>query len=162
MYEKLTSQETVVVKSFSCINDSGCWDTLTAFCCVFIVFLNFFSPHPLFIYLFFYRQIISLKFIFFQPILFLPYIFYYLQFSLLRFSCTYFFFIPLTFLLYLIVSFSSYFVLHFFKALFFSRLVSRTLIFSPYISFSRIHVDALSRFHETVKKTRNLSNSWET
>jgi len=55
--------------------------------------------------------------------------------------------------------FSSYFVLHLFKAVFFSLLVSPTLVFSPYISFLRIHVDTLSWSHEIVKKTRNLNSS---
>jgi hypothetical protein len=67
--------------------------------------------------------------------------------------------LPSFFLLYLIVSFSSYFVLHFLKALFFSLLVSPTLIFSPYISFLRIRVDALSWSSEIVKNTRNLNSS---
>jgi len=60
----------------------------------------------------------------------------------------------LFFLLYLFVSFSSYFILHFF-----SLLVSPTLIFSHYISFLGIHVDALSWSHEIVKKTTDLNSS---
>jgi hypothetical protein len=47
--EKLTSLKTVVVKSFSCINDSVCGDILPAY---LSFFLNLFSSHPLFIYLF--------------------------------------------------------------------------------------------------------------
>lgn len=119
--EKLTSLKTVVVKSFSCINDSVFGDTLTAFCCVFGVFFFIFLPHSLFIYLFFYPLNYFLEVYFLSSIiihtiyLLLPPVFFA---SFLMYLLFLYYFFSLFFLLYLVVSFSAYFVLHFFKTVY--------------------------------------------